>query len=135
MENTYEYDMYDIYETVMIINTNTKVPTSVVDTMIKKYTELIQSFSTTKKIKINEVGEKKLAYEVKGNKTGYYVVFYYSAKVEDVRTLELELSTDEYILKSMTVKDIGSRISLEDFKESEQPDAIDVLLGLAEYKK
>lgn len=51
-----------------------------------------------------EIGVKKLAYEVKGNKEGYYVLLNIIAKDEDVRELEKYYRNEELIIKYLTVK-------------------------------
>ncbi len=54
--------------------------------------------------KVDEVGLKKLAYEVSKNKTGYYVVIYYKATGQAVLEIERFFRITEDILKFLTVK-------------------------------
>ena len=54
--------------------------------------------------RIEEVGLKKLAYEVKNQKTGYYVVVYFKSAMENIRELERLYRIDENVLKSIVVR-------------------------------
>ena len=100
------------------------------------------------KLKIEEIGEKQLAYPIKEAKTGYYVVFTWKGYTDDVTTLETHAHADPHILKFITVKKEDGDYEIEDAEyipdhpekdvKSEQSstiDALDVMLGLAEYKK
>lgn len=123
-----------IFETIMILN-----PKENVKGTINKYKKLIQGFSNKKKIKVDELKEKKLSYEIQNHKTGYYVVFTYEAEPFDILDLEKEIKNDKNVLKFLTVKreDMSDALDnyIKDSKDYEQPDAVDVLLGRAEYIK
>lgn len=54
--------------------------------------------------KIEELGVKNLAYEVKNNKTGYYVDIEFLANDEDIKNLELYCRKNENILKWIFVR-------------------------------
>jgi len=54
--------------------------------------------------KIEEVGLRKLAYEVKKQNTGYYVVIYFKSAVENVRELERLYRIDDNVLKFIIVR-------------------------------
>jgi len=132
------------FETIIIFSMKPDLET--VHKAIEKFHKIIQSYSNVKKVKIDDMGEKKLAYELKGNKTGYYVVFYYQADPTNITGLERRLRIDDNVLKFMTVKinDLeGDEYELEDYhpedekseQKEEKPDALDVLLGFADYNK
>ena len=135
--------MKNIYETVAIFTTNTEE--EIIKAEIKKFNDIIQSYSTKKKVKLDDLGEKKLAYEIKGNKSGYYALFYWEGTNKNVIDLERQLRIDDYVIKFMTIKtnEMENKILLANYKPEEetkseqdqQPDALDVLLGLAEFKK
>ena len=88
------------------------------------------------------MGEKQLAYEIKSNKTGYYVIFTWQGTIEQLQELERLFRIDDNVLKFISVKNID--VELEDYPEEEnkseqqsskpQVDALDVLLGLAKYE-
>lgn len=84
------------YETVIILrkeNYNESL------NKVKNYIE-----NLTKIEKIEEVGLKRLAYEVKNQKTGYYVVIYFKSTVENIRELEGLYRIDENVLKFIVVR-------------------------------
>lgn len=66
---------------------------------IKDYMEDLVEFE-----KIEELGLKRLAYEVQGNKTGYYVVIEFYANNEDIKNLESYFRKNEDVLKWIFVK-------------------------------
>lgn len=131
-----------IYETIIIFRT-TRIDTTTLKESIDKFKDMIQSFSKPKKIKMEELGEKKLAYEIKKETSGYYVVFTWTTKTsEDVAELERQLRVDDHVLKFITVRqdDDEDDVELDDLPESEQdhpakeiPNALDIMLGLAKY--
>ena len=57
------------YETVFIINPN--VEEDGIKALINKFSDLINSDGKVEEV--NEMGKRKLAYEIKKNKDGYYV--------------------------------------------------------------
>ena len=130
-----------IYETIIIFRT-TRIDTTTLKESIDKFKDMIQGFSKPKKIKMEELGEKKLAYEIKKETSGYYVVFTWTTKTsEDVAELERQLRVDDHVLKFITVRqdDDEDDVELDDLPESEQddpaeiPNALDIMLGLAKY--
>lgn len=67
--------------------------------------EIIEKIKTIIDItKIDEIGLKNLAYEVKKNKKGYYVVIYYKATSQAVLEIERIFRITEYIIKFITVR-------------------------------
>lgn len=54
--------------------------------------------------KIEHIGMKKLAYEIKGNKEGYYVVFTFRSNVDNVEPIEKELKTTGKVIKFICIK-------------------------------
>ena len=72
------------YESVVIINPN--VDEEGVKELVKKFTDLINTDGKVEKV--DELGKKKLAYEVQKNQEGYYVVFYFEANPNLISELE-----------------------------------------------
>ena len=100
------------------------------------YEKIIQAFSTKKKVAIEELYEKRLAYEIKGHKTGYYVLFRFHAEApEDITELERLFRIDDDVLKFITIRasEEEANFTLEDLSPKvnkyENIDALDVLLG------
>jgi len=97
------------FETVMILN-----PTKGEKELkkeIQAYEKYIQTFSKTKKVKTDDMGEKTLAYEIKKYITGYYAVFLYQAKPIDVENLERKFRIDDEVLKFISIKSNEDRRS------------------------
>ena len=53
---------------------------------------------------IEHIGMKKLAYEIKGNKEGYYVVFTFRSNIDSVESIEKELRMAGKIIKFICIK-------------------------------
>ena len=88
------------YESVVIINPN--VDEEGVKELVKKFTDLINTDGKVEKV--DELGKKKLAYEVQKNKEGYYVVFYFEANPNLISELERNYRITDEVIKFMSVK-------------------------------
>ncbi len=53
---------------------------------------------------INEMGTRKLAYEVKKFERGFYVVFYFTAPASSILEIQRVIRINEDIIKFLTVK-------------------------------
>lgn len=83
------------YESVIILN---------VHTTLESYKNIINEISKiTNYYSIEDMGIKKLAYEVKGNLEGYYVFVHFVGNSEVVRELEKFYRIKDEILKFVTV--------------------------------
>ena len=125
----------EIFETIIILRGN--IGEDKAKATVKIYEDFLQKYSTEKKVKTDDIGIKKLAYEIRGNTRGYYFLAYWQGESNNITELERMLRTDDDVIKFMTVKNIEG-VELLDLKpnpKSEQIDALDVLLGFAEYKK
>ena len=88
------------YESVIIINPS--VEEQGIKSLISKFTDLINS--NGKLEKVEEIGKKKLAYEIKKNAEGYYVVFNFEAKPDSIAELERNYRITDEILKFIVVR-------------------------------
>ena len=88
------------YESVIIINPI--VDEEGVKELVKKFTDLINTDGKVEKV--DELGKKKLAYEVQKNKEGYYVVFYFEANPNLISELERNYRITDEVIKFMSVK-------------------------------
>lgn len=89
------------YETILIFNgkyTEAKYK-SMTDHYIKQITDLGGLIK-----KIDRLGKKKLAYEIKGIKEGWYTIFYYQANPELIPELERIIRIDDTTLKFLTIR-------------------------------
>lgn len=135
------------FETVLILDPDKDNKT------IKKYIESKLKLFTSwndknKKIIIDEdIGKRKLAYKMKDKyEYGRYIIFKYYATAENTAELARILRIEDIVLKFITMRmdddeDIPEKTKIiiddiDDITETEQdskPDALDVILGLAEY--
>ena len=88
------------YESVIIINPS--VDEEKIKSLSDRFTDLINK--NGKVDKVDNLGKRKLAYEVKKNKDGYYVVFYFTAKPELISELERNYRITDEVIKFITVK-------------------------------
>ena len=88
------------YESVIIINPN--LDEEGIKSIIQKFTGLINTDGKLEKV--DEMGKRKLAYEVQKNKEGNYVVFYFEANPSLISELERNYRITDEIIKFMTVK-------------------------------
>ncbi len=88
------------YESVVIINPN--VDEEGTKALVQKFTDLINTDGKLEKA--DELGKRKLAYEVKKNKEGYYVIFYFEANTSLISELERNYRITDEVIKFMTIK-------------------------------
>ena len=88
------------YESVIIINPS--VDDEGIKALIKKYTDIINNDGKVESV--NEIGKKRLAYEIMKNKEGYYTVFNFEAKPELIAELERNYRIDDSVMKFITIK-------------------------------
>ena len=88
------------YESVVIINPNVE------ETKLKELIERFQTLINTdgKVEQVNELGKKKLAYEIKKNKEGYYVVYDFEANPNLIAELERNYRITDEVIKFIVVK-------------------------------
>jgi len=55
-------------------------------------------------VAVNELGMRKLAYEINKNPRGYYVVVYHKSNGSAIAEIERKLRYNEDVLKFMTIK-------------------------------
>ena len=88
------------YESVIIINPN--LEEEAIKSLIEKISNLINTDG--KVSSVEEVGKKKLAYEIKKNKEGYYV-FKFEANPELITELERVYRITDEVIKFIVVKE------------------------------
>ena len=89
------------YESVIIINPN--LEEEAIKALIEKISNLINTDG--KVSSVEEVGKKKLAYEIKKNKEGFYVVFKIEANPELITELERVYRITDEVIKFIVVKE------------------------------
>ena len=88
------------YESVVIINPS--VAEEKIKELSQKFTDIINSDGKVEKVE--ELGKKKLAYEVKKNKEGYYIVINFEANPTLIAELERNYRIIDEVIKFITIK-------------------------------
>lgn len=88
------------YESVIIINPS--LEEQGMKDVITKFTDLINKDGKVENVE--EVGRKKLAYEIKKNTEGYYVVITFEANPEFITELERIYRITDDIMKFITIR-------------------------------
>ena len=89
------------YESVIIINPS--LDEQGIKDVITKFTDLINN-NNGKVENVDEMGKRKLAYEIKKNKEAFYVQFNFESKPEAIAELERIYRITDEILKFITIK-------------------------------
>ncbi len=150
-----------MYETIIIF-TDT-LSEKQYDRVVHEYKgKILKGEIKAETISVDKLGKKKLAYEIKGSKEGWYAIFKYATEPDKIPTVERFIRTDVNVLKFITVKtsdeddeeykevDTGEELysdsptvevdkSEQDDSDAGNPnskiDAMDVMLGFADYVK
>ena len=88
------------YESVVIINSNTEEQG--IKALIQKFSDLINSDGKVESVE--EVGTKKLAYEIKKQKEGYYIIIKFEANPALISELERVYRITDDIIKFIVVR-------------------------------
>ncbi len=88
------------YESIIIISP--VVEEEGIKSLITKFSDLINSEGKVESVE--EMGKRKLAYEVKKNKEGYYVLFNFEAKPELIVELERNYRITDEVIKFIVVR-------------------------------
>lgn len=88
------------YESVIIINPS--VDEDKVKSLVDRFSDLINKNGKVEKV--DTLGKKKLAYEVKKNREGIYVVFYFEAEPTLIAELERNYRITDEVIKFIVVK-------------------------------
>lgn len=88
------------YESVVIINPN--VDEEGIKALVQKFETLINTDGKVEKAE--ELGKRRLAYEVKKNKEGYYVIFHFEGNTSLIAELERNYRITDEVIKFMTIK-------------------------------
>lgn len=75
----------------------------------KQVSEVATSFENVlkeykSKVEVKEMGQKKLAYEIKKQKNGYYFLFTVEAPADAIKEFSRKAEIDENILRHMVVR-------------------------------
>ena len=90
-----------MYESIVIINP--KLEEKENKDLLEKYKKMIEEFSN-REVTVEDLGEKKLAYEIQKNNTGRYALFNFFAEPENIYELERNYRIDDNIMKFIVVR-------------------------------
>lgn len=93
--------MMNKYESVVIVNPNLEEES--IKNLIKKFSDLINSDGNV--TSVEEMGKRKLAYEIRKQKEGFYVVIKFEAKPELIAELERNYRITDEVIKFIVVKE------------------------------
>jgi len=96
------------YELMYIINTNVDDEKRL--SIIEKYKQIILD-NGGEVTNVEEWGKRRLAYEVKKNREGYYVLMNFRSSTEACQELERLVKIDEAILKHLVVRLEDEKVS------------------------
>ena len=68
----------------------------------KSFEDLLKSFKS--KVTVKEMGQKKFAYEINKQKTGFYFLFTVEATTEAINEFRRKAEIDENVLRHLIVK-------------------------------
>ena len=88
------------YESVIIINPS--LEEQGIKDVITKFTDLINNNGKVENV--DEMGRRKLAYEIKKQSEGYYVVFTFEANPEFIKELERIYRITDSVMKFITIR-------------------------------
>lgn len=88
------------YESIIIVNPN--VDEDKLKALENTITELINKDGKLEKVE--EIGKKKLAYEVKKNEEGIYVAFYFEANPTLIAELERNYRIIDEVIKFIDIR-------------------------------
>ena len=89
------------YESVVIINSNLEA--DALKALINKFSDLINTDG--KVTSVEELENKKLAYEIKKQKEGYYVVYKFEANPQLISELERNYRITDEVIKFIVIKE------------------------------
>ena len=89
------------YESVIIVNPNLEEES--IKNLVKKFSDLINTDG--KVTSVEEMGKRKLAYEIKKLKEGFYIVLKFEAKPELIAELERNYRITDEVIKFMVIKE------------------------------
>ena len=88
------------YETVFIINPS--VEEAGIKDLIQKFSDIINNDGKVEEVQ--EMGKRKLAYEIKKNSEGYCVVINFEANPELIKELERNYRITDSVIKFIVIR-------------------------------
>ncbi|WAH36990.1 30S ribosomal protein S6 [Alicyclobacillus dauci] len=89
------------YETMYILNPTLESEQTA--ELVQKYQTLISN-QGGQIDELQEIGKRRLAYEIEGNREGYYVLVQYTADTDVSKELERVMRIDDNVVRYLTVR-------------------------------
>ncbi len=89
------------YESMVVVNPEMEEEQTA--ELVAKYTTLITEHGG-QVVQVQEMGKRRLAYDIKKHREGYYVLWQYAAEADFTRELERTLRLEENVLRYLTVR-------------------------------
>lgn len=89
------------YEVTYIVNPT--LDDATVESLVERFSGLITT-TGGEVLKLDKAGKRKLAYEIKGQKEGYYIFSQFRAPKETVAELARQLRLADEVIRSLIVK-------------------------------
>lgn len=101
LKNVKENRDMNKYESIIILK-----PTLTEEELNKSINDYKEKFEklSNKPVTVENMGKKKLAYEIQGNKEGHYAIFNFYAKSEDISDIDRNYRIDDNVMKFINVR-------------------------------
>ena len=116
-----------VYESAVLINA--ALDDETIKSLIEKIKETIKN-NGGDLLEIEDWGRKRLAYQVKKSKIGYYAIFRFNSPPDIVPKLERNYQLDENILRYLTValsKDALEQIEIDKSQQTHLAEEVEVI--------
>ena len=104
----------NIYENMVILNA--ALSDEEADTAVTKIKDLVTG-QGGEVLKVDVWGRKRLSYEIKKQKKGLYILFFYKAPAQTIKKLEELFKVTDSVLKYMVLK-LGAK-QIKDLEKTE----------------
>lgn len=101
------------YETIFIVDAD--LPDDSIDELVERFGKIITDMKGIV-VKIDKWGKRKLAYQIKKQQRGYYILMDFVGERTVVAELERNMKFDEKVLKYMSVKK-ADKVDLEEIEK------------------
>ena len=89
------------YEIMFIVKAT--IESDQIKATCENYKKLLTDYKATI-VDFKEMGEKKLAYEIKGNMNGYYFVMQIEANADAIKEFDRKARIDENMIRHLIIK-------------------------------
>ena len=89
------------YESIIIMNPT--INENEIKKELKNYKEYLENLSN-KPVTVDNLGIRGLAYPIRDNKDGYFAIFNFYGKAENISELERKYRIDKNIIKFIVIK-------------------------------